>query len=72
MVLPFSFKKRFTIWLALIPVILIGVPMFTKGGMDTLIGIGVFILILFPQFGSYAYRRREDNRERLYNIIDNE
>jgi hypothetical protein len=43
MVLPFSFKKRFKIW-----------------------------LVLIPQFGSYAYRRREDNRERLYNIIDNE
>ena len=63
MVLPFSFKKRFKIWLALIPVVLIIVPMFTKGGSDTLIGIGVILVLLSPQIGSFRYRKM---RERQY------
>lgn len=62
MVLPFSFKTRFKIWLALIPVVLIAVPMFTKGGSDTLIGLILIPLIIFPMTGSYRQRRRKYQR----------
>ena len=59
MVLPFSFNTRFKIWLALLPFIIIGVCIFTKGGSDTLIGLVLVPLFIFPMTGTYRQRKRK-------------
>ena len=70
MVLPFSFNTRFKIWLALLPFIIIGVCIFTKGGSDTLIGIGVMLFLLFPATGTFKQRKRKAYEYETYNIYN--